>query len=122
MSDLVSDDAERSARGAARLSRIPVFNAVMRNGISPTKITGGVAGNVIPAEVSAVLNVRTIPGFEVAAVAYTTDIPLLTKWGTPLLFGPGSIHVAHTTDEFIDVGELRAAVTSYEKIVRALLQ
>jgi acetylornithine deacetylase/succinyl-diaminopimelate desuccinylase-like protein len=42
-----------------------VLNAVMRNGISPTKVSGGVAGNVIPAEVSAVLNVRTIPGFRV---------------------------------------------------------
>jgi acetylornithine deacetylase/succinyl-diaminopimelate desuccinylase-like protein len=62
MADLVSDDAERSERGAVILSRIPVFNAVMRNGISATKITGGVAGNVIPAEASAVLNVRTIPG------------------------------------------------------------
>jgi acetylornithine deacetylase/succinyl-diaminopimelate desuccinylase-like protein len=68
MSDLVSDDADRSARGATRLSRIPVFNAVIRNGISPTKIAGGVAGNVIPAEASAVLNVRTIPGFEVSDV------------------------------------------------------
>lgn len=65
MSDLVSDDPARSSRGAAVLSRTPVFNAVMRNGISPTKITGGVAGNVIPAEASAVLNVRTIPGFAI---------------------------------------------------------
>ena len=62
MADLVSSDAETSERGAKILSRIPVFNAVMRNGISATKITGGVAGNVIPAEASAVLNVRTIPG------------------------------------------------------------
>lgn len=62
MADLVSDDSERSDRGAAVLSRTPVFNAVMRNGISATKVTGGVAGNVIPAEASAVLNVRTIPG------------------------------------------------------------
>ncbi len=62
-----------------------------------------------------------IPGFEVAPVAYTSDIPLLTKWGTPLLFGPGSIHVAHTPDEFIDTGELRAAVDAYERIVRSLL-
>ncbi len=62
-----------------------------------------------------------IPGFEVAPVAYTSDIPLLTKWGTPLLFGPGSIHVAHTPDEFIDVRELRAAVQAYETQVRALL-
>lgn len=62
MADLVSDDADRSARGASTLSKIPVFNAVIRNGISATKLTGGVAGNVIPAEASAVLNVRTIPG------------------------------------------------------------
>src|SRR5205085_11596956 len=41
---------------------------------------------------------HTIPGFEVAPVAYTSDIPLLSRWGTPLMFGPGSIHVAHTPD------------------------
>lgn len=64
---------------------------------------------------------HTIPGFATAPVAYTSDIPLLDRWGTPLLFGPGSIHVAHTTEEYIDVGELRAAVESYQRMVRALL-
>ncbi len=64
---------------------------------------------------------HTIEGFDVAPVAYTSDIPLLGRWGTPLLFGPGSIHVAHTTEEFIDVAELRAAVDSYARIARALL-
>jgi acetylornithine deacetylase len=64
---------------------------------------------------------HTIEGFEVAPVAYTSDIPLLGRWGTPLLFGPGSIHVAHTTDEFIDVTELRSAVDAYERIARTLL-
>lgn len=64
---------------------------------------------------------HTIPGFEASPVAYTSDIPLLDRWGTPLLFGPGSIHVAHTPDEYIDVGELRAAVGAYERIVRRLL-
>jgi acetylornithine deacetylase len=64
---------------------------------------------------------HTIPGFDVAPVAYTSDIPLLSRWGTPLLFGPGSIHVAHTTEEFIDVNELRAAVDAYERIARAVL-
>jgi acetylornithine deacetylase len=73
-------------------------------------------GSHIPAQ-----KFETIPGFDVAPVAYTTDIPLLTKWGKPLLFGPGSIHVAHTADEFIAVDELRAAVDAYERIVRALL-
>jgi acetylornithine deacetylase len=73
-------------------------------------------GSYIPAQ-----HFHTIDGFEVAPVAYTTDIPLLGRWGTPLLFGPGSIHVAHTPDEFIDVNELRAAVDAYERIVRSLL-
>jgi acetylornithine deacetylase len=73
-------------------------------------------GSYIPAQ-----HFHTIPGFEVAPVAYTSDIPLLGRWGTPLLFGPGSIHVAHTPDEFIDVNELRAAVSAYERIVRHLL-
>jgi acetylornithine deacetylase len=73
-------------------------------------------GSYIPAQ-----RFETLPGFEVAPVAYTSDIPLLTKWGKPLLFGPGSIHVAHTPDEYIDIAELRAAVGGYEKIVRSLL-
>lgn len=64
---------------------------------------------------------HTIPGFEISPVAYTSDIPLLDRWGTPLLFGPGSIHVAHTPDEYIDIGELRAAVDGYQRLVRALL-
>lgn len=64
---------------------------------------------------------HTIAGFETSPVAYTSDIPLLDRWGTPLLFGPGSIHVAHTPDEYIDIGELRAAVDGYQRLVRALL-
>jgi acetylornithine deacetylase len=73
-------------------------------------------GSFIPAQ-----HFHVIPGFETAPVAYTSDIPLLDRWGTPLLFGPGSIHVAHTVDEHIPVPELRAAVDAYERIVRALL-
>lgn len=73
-------------------------------------------GSHIPAQ-----RFHTIPGFATSPVAYTSDIPLLDRWGTPLLFGPGSIHVAHTPDEFIDIGELRAAVDSYQRLVRALL-
>ena len=65
---------------------------------------------------------HTIPGFETAPVAYTSDIPLLDRWGTPLLFGPGSITVAHTPDEYVEVGELRAAVDAYARMARALLQ
>jgi acetylornithine deacetylase len=62
-----------------------------------------------------------IAGFEAAPVSFTSDIPLLDRWGTPLLLGPGSITVAHTPHEFIDIGELRAAVGSYMRLVRTLL-
>ena len=65
---------------------------------------------------------HTVPGFEAKPVAFATDVPLLTNWGTPLLFGPGSIHVAHTTEEFVALDELRASVDHYERLVRSLLQ
>lgn len=74
-------------------------------------------GSTIPAQ-----RFHTIVGFETAPMSYTTDIPLLSRWGTPLLFGPGSIHVAHTPDEYVSVQELRDAVHAYERIVRTLLQ
>ena len=61
-----------------------------------------------------------LPGFETAVVAFATDIPALGNWGTPYLFGPGSIHVAHRDDEHVRVAELRAAVEAYARIVRAL--
>ncbi|MCX5760517.1 MAG: M20/M25/M40 family metallo-hydrolase, partial [Gemmatimonadetes bacterium] len=73
-------------------------------------------GSFIPAQ-----RFHVVPGFGTAAMSYTSDIPLLPRWGTPLLFGPGSIHVAHTPDEFIDLAELRASVDAYERLVHALL-
>lgn len=73
-------------------------------------------GSHIPAQKFA-----TVPGFETGPVAYTSDIPLLSNWGEPFLFGPGSIHVAHTPDEYIDVEELRASVDGYERLARTLL-
>lgn len=73
-------------------------------------------GSHIPAQKFA-----TVPGFETGPVAYTSDIPLLSNWGEPFLFGPGSIHVAHTPDEYIDVEELRASVDSYVRLARTLL-
>ena len=73
-------------------------------------------GSFIPAQLF-----HTVPGFATAPMAYTSDIPLLPRWGTPLLFGPGSIHVAHTATEFIALDELRASVDHYERLVRSLL-
>ena len=61
-------------------------------------------------------------GFETAVFPYTTDVPLLTRWGQPLLVGPGSIHVAHTDEEHLAVDELHAAVDLYVTLARRLLR
>lgn len=67
------------------------------------------------------VRMHTLPGFDTAVFPYTTDVPLLTRWGTPLLVGPGSIHVAHTDEEHLSIDELRAAITVYEGLARRLL-
>jgi acetylornithine deacetylase len=67
------------------------------------------------------VRMATVPGFESAVFPYTTDIPFLHAWGQPLLFGPGSIHVAHTSDEFIEMSEQEQAVGDYMTLARELL-
>src|SRR5207237_5940613 len=85
-------------------------------------------------------SVRDIPGIEVEAVldipftklrtfedlptfvaSYTTDIPALSNWGDAILFGPGSIHVAHTTGEFIEKKQLLAAAEIYYSMAKKLI-
>jgi len=67
------------------------------------------------------VRLATVPGFATAIFPFTTDIPFLSAWGQPLLFGPGSVHAAHTADEFVALTELRAAVDAYQQIARQLL-
>jgi acetylornithine deacetylase len=62
-----------------------------------------------------------LDGFPTSVAAFATDIPELGAWGTPYLFGPGSIHVAHRDDEFVDLDELAAAVDVYERLAGQLL-
>jgi acetylornithine deacetylase len=67
------------------------------------------------------VRMHTVPGFETAVFSYFSDIPFLSNWGTPLLLGPGSIHVAHTDRECIALDELARAVDVYEKLAATLL-
>lgn len=67
------------------------------------------------------VRMETVPGIETATFPYTTDIPFLGAWGKPLLFGPGSIHVAHTAEEYIDLDEQRSAVDRYVLLASELL-
>ena len=61
------------------------------------------------------IRMHTVDGFETAVFPFATDVPLLGRWGTPLLVGPGSIHVAHTDEEHVAVDELCAAVDRIRK-------
>jgi acetylornithine deacetylase len=61
-------------------------------------------------------------GLPTTVVAFTTDIPSFEgTWGQPFLIGPGSIHVAHTTEERIPKKELSEAVEIYVRMVTQLL-
>ncbi|MBK8813581.1 MAG: M20/M25/M40 family metallo-hydrolase [Acidobacteria bacterium] len=62
-----------------------------------------------------------VEGFRQKVVRFTTDIPYLTKWGKPLLLGPGSILDAHTKDEFVLKKDLDEAVRLYEDLAKKLL-
>ncbi len=71
---------------------------------------------VIPA-----MHMEALDGFETTVVSYTTDIPAFgDAWGRPLLFGPGSIHFAHTDAERVPKSELLEAVEIYQRMVRRL--
>lgn len=64
---------------------------------------------------------KAVPGIETMVAAFTTDIPALSRWGEPVLLGPGSIHVAHTEREYISKKQLHEAVDLYCDVARKLL-
>jgi acetylornithine deacetylase len=67
------------------------------------------------------IRMHTVPGFDTRVFPFTTDVPFLDRWGRPLLFGPGSILVAHTEGEFVEIAELDAAVDAYVRLARGCL-
>ena len=67
------------------------------------------------------VKMQALDGFESAVFSFTTDIPLLDRWGAPLLLGPGSVTVAHTADEHVAIADLHRAVDLYEQLARVLL-
>ena len=66
------------------------------------------------------VRMRKVGNLPTMIAKFTTDIPSLTAWGEPFLFGPGSIHVAHTPDEKISKKELLEAVDLYVRLAEDL--
>jgi acetylornithine deacetylase len=85
-----------------------------------------IAGDRAAIEVNSInepIHLKTVPGFgrgEIV-VRFGTDIPYVSAWGQPSLFGPGSIHDAHTAHEFILKKDLVEAVDVYVAMTKALL-
>jgi acetylornithine deacetylase len=68
------------------------------------------------------VHLGSLDGFETTVVAYTTDIPAFGgAWGKPYLIGPGSIHLAHTSEERIPKHELVDAIGIYQTMVKRLI-
>jgi acetylornithine deacetylase len=67
------------------------------------------------------VRLKPVDGFPTSVAAFATDLPSLTNWGTPYLFGPGSVHVAHTDHEFVHVSELDQAVDAYVRLATAAI-
>jgi acetylornithine deacetylase len=87
-------------------------------------LPAAIAGRAQAREVShtSALRLSSFNGLPTTVVSFATDIPYLgAHWGQPFLIGPGSIHVAHTTDEHITKKSLVEAVEIYARMVTQLL-
>jgi acetylornithine deacetylase len=67
------------------------------------------------------VRLRAFDNLSTMVAAFTTDIPALSNWGQPLLVGPGSIHVAHTPNEYVEKKQLQEAAALYCAIAKKLI-
>jgi acetylornithine deacetylase len=65
---------------------------------------------------------RQLAGLPTMVAAFTTDVPWLSAWGEPILLGPGSIQVAHTSHEKLSKRELAEAIDLYTEVAERLVR
>ncbi len=61
------------------------------------------------------------PGWATTVVSYASDLPFYEGWGERYQLGPGTIRVAHTSEERIAKAELLEGVELYVRLARELL-
>jgi len=116
-------------QGGDAINNIPASASakVLFRTVSPTselreRVEAGAEGPLRIRDVRDTKPIRTeyFDGFETEVVSFSTDLPSLTRWGRPLLLGPGSIRVAHTDHERVRKSELLHAVELYKRLVKEL--
>jgi acetylornithine deacetylase len=60
-------------------------------------------------------------GWETTVVSYASDLPFLDAWGERYQLGPGTIRVAHTSQEHIRKADLLHGVELYVRLATDLL-
>jgi acetylornithine deacetylase len=60
-------------------------------------------------------------GWETTVVSYASDLPFLSAWGEGYQLGPGTILVAHTSQEHIRKADLLRGVELYTRLATDLL-
>ncbi|MES2123084.1 MAG: M20/M25/M40 family metallo-hydrolase [Gemmatimonadota bacterium] len=91
----------------------PILDAIL------AAVSGRVAVD-FPLEIP-VMRAPPLDGYRETTVAFGSDLPFYTAWGTGYQLGPGTIHLAHTSQESIGTQELIDAVEAYVVITRKLL-
>ena len=65
---------------------------------------------------------EVLDGFPVKPVAFGSDAPVLKCFRHKILCGPGSIHVAHRPDEYINIEDIETAIHNYIKMAQRILK
>jgi acetylornithine deacetylase len=115
----------RAPNVVADEARAEIMFRVVGDPASLRQAVAASTGRVEAREVLFTPAIRLTPfdGLPATVVAFTTDIPFFQgAWGQPFLIGPGSIHVAHTSEEHIPKKQLLEAVEIYSRMVKQLLE
>lgn len=89
--------------------------------IDKLKKVGGADAELDILNDAALVRLKLVPGMQSDVAAYCTDIPHFAPLGAEcLLYGPGTISVAHTDHEHVEIQQLEDAVKGYEHIFHEL--
>ena len=102
-----------------------LFRTVEPTGALRAAITAA-AGTAVavsfPTELPCYKNLSAPPaGWATTVVSFASDLSILTGWGGGYQLGPGTIRVAHTSEERISKVELLEGVRLYVKLARELI-